>query len=260
VHALTIVEVYESFREVVAAGPQLQSAYVYLLETGLGGFFEEKCDDKAAEELVTECNLLLGYFRPISGPHKIGQVDVLLARFERFRWSYVEEYRSANRRWLAETEPIAEFLAETQRLVDALRRLDFLPWLETTTREQLFTRLQFLSKGLVFCNRREVPSLGSSPRCANCGYVIGSSLPLREVRQLLSHATSAYKLRMTEFAGRVTKRIGQLKGEVNRLDSVLKLIQFGEPDALRFSDRTLERFIYSDEAAIQPDDLRRLGR
>ena len=88
------------------------------------GARENAWQHSAIVSLETECELLRVELGPriLTGPPR--SLDALEARFQKFKWTYVQCYLSAHERWLEKMERLELAAGDARRYFDALARLN----------------------------------------------------------------------------------------------------------------------------------------
>ncbi|HEV2170103.1 MAG TPA: hypothetical protein VGR40_04095, partial [Candidatus Binatus sp.] len=102
---LQTIDAYDALASAAAAIPRMRAMREYLVGTGLRALHEDSAPlERDAREsgvtaLETECELLQVELGPrvLTGPPR--NLDALEARFQKFKWTYVQCYLSAHARW-----------------------------------------------------------------------------------------------------------------------------------------------------------------
>ncbi|MGC1343185.1 MAG: hypothetical protein WA854_12715, partial [Candidatus Binataceae bacterium] len=123
--ALQVVSAYERLEAAAEVAPRIRAMREFVETTGLRiPSEEEPAHDPRVAALETECHLLLAEL----APRMLGGVprglDALEARFQKFKWTYVQLYRALHGAWKAAMERDALTADDARRRLDALVKLD----------------------------------------------------------------------------------------------------------------------------------------
>ena len=121
---------YEVLAAAAESIPRMRAMREYLAATGLRaapdetGVQRKSWQQSAITSLETECELLRVELGPrvLTGPPR--SLDALEARFQKFKWTYVQCYLSAHERWLEKMERLELAAGDARRYFDALARLN----------------------------------------------------------------------------------------------------------------------------------------
>jgi len=123
--AIQTVAAYESLAALAAAVPRLRSMREYLQATGLQLRYEDDpTRDRQLAALETECQVVGALIDPAALAGAARNLDALEATFQKFKWTYVQFYRSAHEQWRIEMERLGPIAEDARRYTDALRRLN----------------------------------------------------------------------------------------------------------------------------------------
>lgn len=231
--ALRNLATYEDLRRLAAMAPRIRAMRGYLASTGLAERFDsEPGRDRRLTQLETECQLLMVAAGPglLASPAR--NLAAIEARFEKFKWTYIEQYRAAHSRRQHEIEGLAPIIEDTGRYLEALERLDTIAALGAPAAEELKPRLHELRAQVVRC--AAVAPLGAepSPRCAGCGFVIGTPSPRSALARLSAQVNRALKAKLTTLSHSAIARLIRLHDQSHRLEGLLRIIQAAQSDAL----------------------------
>src|SRR5208282_781797 len=183
--AIQIAGAYEAIAAACESIPRMRSMREFLTATGLraapgeAGLLESVARESAVVSLETECELLRVELGPriLTGPPR--SLDALEARFQKFKWTYVQCYLSAHARWRVKMERL-ELVA-----ADALRRLNAIAALGPPEGEHLGARVAELSARVVRCELKDAIAPETTPRCSSCGFQLGAASPQAELEEAM---------------------------------------------------------------------------
>ena len=205
---------------------------------------ENSWQQSAITSLETECELLQTELGPriLTGPPR--SLDALEARFQKFKWTYVQCYLSAHARWLEKMERLALAASDARRYFDALARLNAIAALGRPEGAHLGARVADASARVVRCEL----TMRSRPRRCRDVRVAGFSLARR-------HRRRNSKMRWKGFAAHsrsnsrhcrktLIDRFIRNHDREHRLEGFLKITQAAQTDALvRVLDEKLARYL-----------------
>ncbi|MGH7813467.1 MAG: hypothetical protein ACREQI_05635 [Candidatus Binataceae bacterium] len=252
---LKTISAYEPLAMSALIVPRMRAMRAYLDATGLRARGERGADrDAALAALETECELLRIEIGPrllIAPPPNLGTLE---ARFQKFKWTYVQRYLAAHERWRAEMDRLAPEAEGARRRLDALRRLDAIAALGAPEGEAFEPRVAELPVRAARCAHRGPLKPELAPRCPACGYVLGAVSPREELDDIMDGLRRALEAKLIALSQNVIARIIREHNRAHRLDGLLKIIQAANADALvrvleassraiwrRCSTRTLRR-------------------
>ncbi len=249
-----ILQSLAAYRELAAAGafvPSLIAMKEYLERTRLD---PERVDFRhfpEAGNLAAERRLLEAEFGP-QAPYSKAR-ESLQARFERFKWNYIEQYRSAHENWRAEMEKVSELAIDIQRSLDALLRLDTIPALGAPAGAPFTTRAAQAREQIKVCRLEGTFSAHAIPICPECGYVLATNSPAPDLTQLLDKITRALNEKLTALSRDAIARLIRKYDHSHRLDGFLKITQAAQTQTLaRVLDDDLTAYIA--RLLQQPED------
>jgi hypothetical protein len=224
---------WSAYRELAAAAafvPALFTMKEYLERTRLE---PEKLDSRKAPEiagLAAEKRLLeaeLGAQAPYSKAR-----ESMAARFEKFKWTYLEVYRTAHDQWRLEMQKGSMLLREMNCLLEALLKLDSIPALGPPRGAQFQEPSRQAGKSIPVCGLEEPFSAQAVPICPACGYVLGATPPTPELLQLLDRVRRALSEKLTMLSRGAIARLIKKYDHAHRLEGFLKIIQAAQTEAL----------------------------
>src|SRR5579862_7146204 len=166
--AIRIVDAYEAIEAAAAAIPRMRAMRDYLSGTGLRAAEAESTEDGSGESdvtaLETECELLRVALGPriLAGPPR--GLDALEARFQKFKWTYVQRYLAAHARWRETMERLELAAGDARRYFDALARLNTIAALGRPEGAQLGARVAELGAAVVRCELVNTIAPETTPR------------------------------------------------------------------------------------------------
>ncbi len=246
--ALATVAAYEALAAIAGAVPRLSLMRDYLLATNLSSGFSNDDDgadrDSSVEVLEHECLLLMPRVSPAAlagGGHNL---DALEDRFQKFKWTYVAQYRAAHERWRLELEGLAPVADSARRNLDALRRLNAIPVLGAPEGGEIAAELAALDRRLLPCDRAGALAPEVTPCCARCGFRLGARSPHGQLNHLFDRARRALEVKLTALSRRAIARLIRQHDLNHRLEGFLKIIQAAQTDALvRVLDERLAGYL-----------------
>jgi hypothetical protein len=248
--AIQTTGAYEALAAAADSIPQLRSMREYLNATGLraapddAGVRENPAPHPAVVSLETECELLRVELGPrvLAAPPR--NLDALAARFQKFKWTYVQCYLSAHARWREKMDRLELAAADARRYFDALARLNAIAALGRPAGAQLGSRLSELSARIVRCDLGDSIAPETTPRCASCGFQLGASSPQAELDDAMENIRRALETKLAALSQSMIARLIRAHDRENRLEGFLKITQAAQTDALvRVLDENLARYL-----------------
>ena len=248
--AIQTTGAYEALAAAADSIPQLRAMRDYLTATGLRaapdepGVRENLGQHAAVVSLETECELLRVELGPrvLAAPPR--NLDALAARFQKFKWTYVQCYLSAHARWREKMDRLELAAADARRYFDALARLNAIAALGRPAGAQLGSRLTELSARIVRCDLGDSIAPETTPRCASCGFQLGASSPQAELDDAMENIRRALETKLAALSQSMIARLIRAHDRENRLEGFLKITQAAQTDALvRVLDENLARYL-----------------
>jgi hypothetical protein len=247
------------YRELVAAAafaPSLIAMKEYLRWTRLDPLTVDFRNFPEIGNLAAERRLLEAELGPQAPYSKVR--DLLQTRFEKFKWSYVEQYRDAHERWRAEMEKASGLASDVERALDALLRLDKIGALGPPAGAQFVATAKRAREQIKVCGLQGPFSAHAVPICPECGYALGTSAP--QLAQLLERIRRVLNEKLTTLSRLAIARLIKKYDHAHRLEGFLKITQVAQTEALArvLDDRStayitrLLRHLERDEPAIRP--------
>lgn len=244
-NALKVISDYEALAQAAAMIPRLRAMGQYLGATGLRIAYEDDCRrDSAVAWLETECQLLRAEMTPriLAAPPR--NIDALEARFQKFKWTYVQRYRTAHEEWKAEMARLRRLAEDLRSYLDALRRLNSISTLGVPEGEELPALAADVSGRIVRCDFEGTLTPELTPRCPGCGFVLGSVAPRTELADLLDRIRDALGVKLAALSQSAIARIIREHDHSHRLEGFLKITQAAQTDVLvRVLDDKLARYL-----------------
>jgi hypothetical protein len=248
--AIQTAGAYEALAAAADSIPQLRAMREYLNATGLRaapdepGVRENLAPHPAVVSLETECELLRVELGPrvLAAPPR--NLDALAARFQKFKWTYVQCYLSAHARWREKMDRLELAAADARRYFDALARLNAIAALGRPAGAQLGSRLTELSARIVRCELGDSIAPETTPRCASCGFQLGASSPQADLDDVMENIRRALETKLAALSQSMIARLIREHDRENRLEGFLKITQAAQTDALvRVLDENLARYL-----------------
>jgi hypothetical protein len=240
-----IIAAYEALAIAAAVAPRMRAMREYLEATGLRVCYDEEPGrDPRVSALETECQLLAAELAPrvLAGPPH--NLDALEARFQKFKWTYVELYRAAHAQWRREMDRLALMADDARRRLDALRRLNLIIALGPPEGEQLAPRVAQWADRVVRCEFTGPLQADLAPRCAHCRFALGTPSPRAALEDVLERLERALGVKLAALSQSAIARIIRQHDRAHRLDGFLKITQAAQTDALvRVLDERLARYL-----------------
>jgi hypothetical protein len=234
--ALATVAAYQVLATVAGAVPRLGLMRDYLQATNLSeGFVDDDggaVRDDSVEALERECLLLMPRMSPAALAGAGHHLDALEDRFQRFKWTYVAQYRSAHEHWRLELERLAPVAAAARRHLDALHRLNAIAALGAPAGAEIAEELAALDRDLRPCGRADALAPEVAPCCSHCGFRLGARSPRDRLNDLYDRARRALEVKLTALSRRAIARLIRQHDLNHRLEGFLKIIQAAHTDTL----------------------------
>ena len=231
--ALATVSAYEALALVAGAVPRLRLMRDYLEATHLtSGYDDDAGRDSSLAMLESECLFLTVRMKPAAlagGGHNL---DALEARFQTFKWTYVQQYRAAHEHGRLELERLAPIAGDARRHLEALRRLNAIAALGGAEGAAIAGELAALDRRLLPCDLEGALAPEVTPCCARCGFRLGAISPRDELNDLFDRARRALEVKFAALSQRAIARLIRQHDLNHRLEGFLKIIQAAQTDAL----------------------------
>jgi hypothetical protein len=243
--AMRTIEQFESLERAAGMVPRIRVMREYLEATGLRlSYDDDGAGDPSIAALETECQLLGAELGPRVLAASAGKLDAIEARFHKFKWSYVQRYRSAHARWRDEMQRTRALADDLRHNLDALARLNRIASLGVAEGEELSALAARASANVAACALDGHLALDLSPRCPSCGYTLGAAAPTRELPDLIERSRRALAGKLAALSHSAISRIIGEHDREHRLDGFLKVIQASQTDALvRVLDERLATYL-----------------
>jgi len=222
----------------------------YLRETGLTAELarepgaEGKSADKEIAALQVECQLLFAALETGILRWEPRSFDALEIRFQKFKWNYIQLYKSGHTQWRHDSERLALELGDAREQCAALARLNSIAALGTPVGENIAAKVELVAARAVRCDGDEPLALEFSPRCPRCHFVLGAAVPDDEVRELSDELDRALKTRLAALSHGAIARLIKLHDRGHRLYGFLKITQAAQTGALaRVLDDNLAHYL-----------------
>jgi hypothetical protein len=267
--ALQIAGAYEAIAAACESIPRMRSMREFLNATGLraapdeAGLLGSASRESGVVSLETECELLRVELGPriLTGPPP--SLDALEARFQKFKWTYVQCYLSAHTRWCMKMERLELTAADARRYFDALTRLNAIAALGAPEGEHLGAPLTELTARVVRCELKDAIAPETTPRCSSCGFQLGAASPQAQLEDVMAGIRRALEIKLAALSQNMIARLIHIHDREHRLEGFLKITQAAQTDALvRVLDENLARYLAQvlDENAAADPGLRPLRR
>src|SRR6266481_3669692 len=236
--AVRIASAYEVLAAAAESIPRMRAMREYLAATGLRaspdepGIRENVWQQSTIGSLETECELLRVELGPriLTGPPR--SLDALEARFQKFKWTYVQCYLSAHARWIEKMERLELAVNDARRYFDALARLNAIAALGRPEGAHLGARLAQMSARVVRCELNDAIAPETMPRCSSCGFQLGASSPQTELEDAMEGIRRALEIKLAALSQSMIARLIRNHDKEHRLEGFLKITQAAQTDAL----------------------------
>ena len=248
--AIRIASAYEVLAAAAESIPRMRTMREYLAATGLRatpdepGIRENVWQHSTIVSLETECELLRVELGPriLTGPPR--SLDALEARFQKFKWTYVQCYLSAHARWLEKMERLELAVGDARRYFEALARLNAIAALGRPEGAHLGAQVAEVSARVVRCELGDAIAPETMPRCSSCGFQLGASSPQAELEEAMEGIRRALEIKLAALSQSMIARLIRNHDKEHRLEGFLKITQAAQTDALvRVLDDKLARYL-----------------
>src|SRR5260370_9947777 len=188
--------------------------------------------DRQLAALETECQVVGGMIDPAELGGAARNLDALEATFQKFKWTYVQFYRSAHEQWRIEMERLGPIAEDARRYTDALRRLNSIVALGPPEGDGLAQQMTAMDKRLARCDLDAPLAPEVTPRCPQCGFVLGTVSPRDDLKYLFEQARRALRSKLAALSMSTIARIIEQHDHNHRLEGFLKITQAAQTDAL----------------------------
>jgi hypothetical protein len=253
--ALRTIANYQAIADIAASIPRMRGMREYLAATFLRASPDiAQSRESSSVALETECELLAVALGPRVLTGALRNLDALEARFQRFKWTYVQCYLSAHEKWRTKMDRLATLLDDANRYREALGRLNRIAALGPPEGEELADRLAQLATSVVRCELANSIAPETIPRCASCGFILGAADPGAELDDLMERVRRGLAIKLAALSQSMIARLIREHDRDNRLEGFLKITQAAQTDALvRVLDEKLARYL----AQVLDDNLAR---
>ena len=255
--ALQVIANYERLADAAALLPRMRAMREYLAATGLRASpdvdrYIDRSVESAVAALQTECELLAVELGPrvLTGAPR--SLDALEARFQKFKWTYVQRYLSAHEEWRAKMERLALAIEDASRYRDALNRLNQIVALGPPEGVELAARVAALAASATRCELEGSVAPETTPRCLSCGFILGAMASAAELDAVMERLRRALAIKLAALSQSMIARLIREHDRDHRLEGFLKITQAAQTDALvRVLDENLARYL----AQVLDDNL-----
>ncbi len=254
-NALAAVAAYEPLATIADSLPRFRTMRNYLAATGLLPGFGEDADrarssgesssrEADASDLETECQILIVALNPVMRSNAGRNLAAIEDRFQTFKATYVQRYRSGHDRHRSELARIAPVADDTRRQLEALRRLNAIDALGAPAGSELGPAIATLERRLAPCDLTEALSPEVTPCCPRCGYLLGTPSPDQELSDLADRGRRALQTKLAALSHNAVARLIREHDRNHRLEGFLKIVQAAQTDSLvRILDDDLARYL-----------------
>jgi hypothetical protein len=236
---------YEGLAAAAAAVPRMRAMREYLEASGLRVCFDDDSSrDPRVSALETECQLLAAEIGPRAVAGAPRNLDAIEARFQKFKWTYVQLYRTAHDRWRAEIERLAIVAEDARRYLDVLGRLNSITALGPQAAPELDPLVRELTLQIGRCEFEGTLAAEVTPRCPSCGFLLGTQSPRADLEDAMERVRRALEVKLAALSQSAIARIILQHDHAHRLEGFLKITQAAQTDALvRVLDERLARYL-----------------
>jgi hypothetical protein len=242
--ALATISAYESLETVAAMVPRMRAMREYLAATELHAIHSDLRINPIVSTLETECELLGVELGPRFLTHPSRQLEALEARFQKFKWTYVQYYLAAHEDWRIEMDRLAAIADDVRGKHAALTRLNSIVALGAPEGAELKLSVGDIEARVVRCDLDAPLAPEITPRCIDCGFRLGSSSPRESLSDLQGRLDRALATKLAALSQNMIARLIREHGDDHRLDGFLKVVQAAQIDALvNVLDDQLARYL-----------------
>ncbi len=220
---------YHEIAAAAASVPALLAIRDYLEQTRLEADSIDRRQTPEIAALAAERRLLEAELGP-RAPYARTR-DSLLARFESFKWSYVEHYRAAHERWREEMKKASLLAHDARRYLQALRRLDSIAALGPPLSGGC-EPARVDGAGFKVCGIDGQFNAYAAAVCPQCNYRLGTASPMPELDRSLDQIRRALSEKLTALSRGAIARLIKKYDRAHRLDGFLKITQAAQTEAL----------------------------
>ncbi len=222
-----------AYRDMVAAAASVAALLAmrdYLEQTRLEPDNVDRREAPEVAALATERRLLEAELGP-RAPYSKAR-DSLQARFERFKWTYAEQYRTAHERWRSQMGKASVLVLDIDRCLQALLRLDSIAALGPRLGAQFSAQVREARGAVRVCGLDGEFNASAAAICPECGYVLGTATPGDRLAGLLETIRRALREKLTALSRGAIARLIKKYDHAHRLDGFLKITQAAQTQAL----------------------------
>src|SRR5260370_12867404 len=154
------------------------------------------------------------------------------ARFEKFKWTYIENYRAAHEKWRAEMGKASALAVDIDRSVQALGRLNSIAALGEPIGTELTAQARQSCDAIRVCGLGGQFNAYASALCPACGYVLCTTAPAPVLAELMEKIRRALREKLTVLSRGAITRLIRKYDRAHRLDGFLKITQAAQTEAL----------------------------
>ena len=243
--AIKTVAAFEGIAAAAAALPRLRVMREYLKATGLRASSElPPGRDATIVALETECELLAIE----TGPRALSSIpralEALEARFQKFKWTYVQLYTAAHENWRAELARLHPIAEDAHRHLEALKRLNAISALGPPASEELDAAVKQVASRVRRCDFDRPLAPETTPRCPGCSFMLGAESPREALSDLMDRLRRAINSKLAALSQSMIAALIREHDTGQRLEGVLKIIQASQTEALvQVLDERLARYL-----------------
>ncbi len=243
--AIAAIAAYEAIASVVDSIPRLTRMREYLAATRLPTLAgEETGRDRALVALETECQMLAVALNPVALASGGRNINTLEDRFQTFKSTYVQNYRSGHEHHRLVLQRCAPVVEDAHRHLDALGRLNAIAALGAPEGADLNEVMIALDRRLTPCDLDGSLAPEVTPCCPRCGYTLSMASPREELDDLGARVRCALQSKLAALAQSAIARLIRQHDSSRRLEGFLKIVQAAQTEALsRLLDEELAGYL-----------------
>jgi hypothetical protein len=229
------LEAISAYKALAAAAiiPRMRVMRDYLAATGLRAVGNEAiAHEPVLVALETECELLMVEAGPRALSSIPRSIDGLEARFQKFKWTYVQHYRAAQQAWREDIARLQPMLEDARRYVEVLNQLNAISALGSREGARLEQSLAEVGRRAAPCEFDGPLSPEITPRCPECNYRLGDISPRQALGDLSDALKRALSAKLAALFESMIAAVIREHDVGRRLEGVLKIIQASQTDAL----------------------------
>jgi hypothetical protein len=213
--------------------PELEQMRRYLDATGLCLNYDvDQARDARILALEVEGQLLRGWLEPHALLNNSQNPAKLEARFQKFRWTYAELYRSAHDQRQSAIADLIRISDDAENYLSAIRSLNRIAALGAPEGAEIETQITTLRQGILPCQIGDRLSPQSTPVCPLCDFILGAPSPEAELKAAVESLHRAVRNRLARLSKILIECLIREDAGNCRLETVARIMQVAKTDGL----------------------------